>query len=215
MSRNGTCAAHICANTGQDGMKHPATRELFAYWDRRRGERSAPDRSDIEPGDIRGILGDTFLLSFDHDAGHPFRLAGTRICALFGRELKGDDFLSLWDDASLLAIDELLAIIAEETVGIVAGAVGRNDDGDGADIEMMLLPLGRPGRLPARLIGSLAATRPAPYWLGARPLRDLALGQFRHVGPAVQTNAAPYFAATPAEGREAHGFVVYDGGRNR
>ena len=214
MSRNGTCAAQICANTGQGGMKHPATRELFAYWDRRRGERSAPDRSDIEPGDIRGILGDTFLLSFDHDAGHPFRLAGTRICALFGRELKGDDFLSLWDDASLLAIDELLAIIAEETVGIVASAVGRNDDGDSADIEMMLLPLGQ-RRRPARLLGSLTATQPAPYWLGARPLRDLVLGQFRHVGPAVQTSAAPYFAAAPAGGREAHGFVVYDGGRNR
>lgn len=197
-------------------MKHPATRELFAYWDRCRGERSAPDRTDIEPGEIRGILGDTFLLTFEHDAGHPFRLSGTRICALFGRELKGDDFLSLWDDSSLLAIDELLAIIAEETVGIVASAAGHNEDGDSADIEMMLLPLGRQGRLPARLIGSLvAASTPAPYWLGVRPLRSLTLGQFRHVGPAVQTSAAPYFSAAPAGGREARGFVVYDGGRNR
>ena len=31
-------------------MKHPSNRELFAYWNEKRGPRPAPDRAEIEPG---------------------------------------------------------------------------------------------------------------------------------------------------------------------
>jgi hypothetical protein len=34
-------------------MKHPSSREFFAYWDKMRGTASAPDRSDIEPSAVR------------------------------------------------------------------------------------------------------------------------------------------------------------------
>ena len=34
-------------------MKHAASRELYAYWEERRGQRLAPERTDIEPGAIR------------------------------------------------------------------------------------------------------------------------------------------------------------------
>ena len=74
-------------------MKHPSTRELFDYWNARRGRRLAPERDDIEPGHIRRVLADTFIFAFDEGKGHPFRLAGTRVCALFGRELKGEAFM--------------------------------------------------------------------------------------------------------------------------
>ena len=42
-------------------MKHPSNRELFDYWNERRGERLAPERADIEPAAIRQVLGDTFV----------------------------------------------------------------------------------------------------------------------------------------------------------
>ena len=63
-------------------MKHPSNREFFAYWDQKRGDGRAPDRTDIEPGAVRGLLGDIFVLSYDASAGYPFRVAGTRVCAL-------------------------------------------------------------------------------------------------------------------------------------
>src|SRR3954454_9451040 len=44
-------------------MKHASIRELFAYWNLRRGARLAPDRSDIDPAVIRGVLADTFILA--------------------------------------------------------------------------------------------------------------------------------------------------------
>ena len=80
-------------------MKHAASRELYAYWEERRGTRPAPERAEIEPGAIRGVLSDAFILALDGSAGHPVRLAGTRVCALFGRELKGESFLDLWGAA--------------------------------------------------------------------------------------------------------------------
>ena len=43
-------------------MKHPSNRELFNYWNERRGPRLAPERADIEPSAIRHVLGDTFVL---------------------------------------------------------------------------------------------------------------------------------------------------------
>ena len=46
-------------------MKHPSSREFFAYWDEKRGVARAPDRSEIEPGPMRDLLGDIFVLSYD------------------------------------------------------------------------------------------------------------------------------------------------------
>ena len=43
-------------------MKHSSNRELFEYWNKRRGRRSAPERGEIEPGAIRHVLADTFIL---------------------------------------------------------------------------------------------------------------------------------------------------------
>ncbi len=74
-------------------MKHPSSREFFAYWDAKRGDARAPDRSEIEPGAVRELLGDIFVLSYDNEAGYPFRVAGTRVCALLGRDLKDTELL--------------------------------------------------------------------------------------------------------------------------
>ena len=48
-------------------MKLAASGELFAYWNALRGARSAPERNDVDPGAIRGILADTFVLEFDEE----------------------------------------------------------------------------------------------------------------------------------------------------
>ena len=47
---------------------------------------------------VRSVVfsSDTFILALDGSADHPIRLAGTRVCALFDREIKGEAFLRLW-----------------------------------------------------------------------------------------------------------------------
>src|SRR3984893_16272007 len=102
-------------------MKHPSSREFFAYWDDRRGDARAPDRSDIEPGAVRGLLGDIFVLSCDSDAGYPFRVAGTRVCALLGRDLKDQSFSALFAPESRREIEDIVTYVAAEMLPPIAG----------------------------------------------------------------------------------------------
>ncbi len=194
-------------------MKHASTREVFDYWNERRGKRIAPQRGDIEPGAIRHVLADTFILAHDPPGGHRFRLAGTRLCALCCRELKGEAFIDLWAEADQAAIRDHVAIVANEAVGMVAGVRGRNVDDSLIDLELLLLPLVHRDRSQARLLGVLAPlTR--PYWFGTRPLADLSCGTLRHLGRAVETVAAPRLVPASAGIRLRNGLVVYEGGRS-
>lgn len=193
-------------------MKTAAVRKLFAYWNERRGSRLAPERGDIEPGAIRGILGDSFIITFDPVADHPFRLAGTRVCALFGLELKEAPFVQLWDQASRKPVRELTAIVADEAVAIVAGVTAKTAQGSRADLELLLLPLYHRGKTHVRLLGVLAPLA-VPYWLGAEQVATLTLGAIRHLGPAVETLSAPRLVKGKAGGRQRRGLTVYDGGR--
>jgi hypothetical protein len=191
-------------------MKTAPTRKMYAYWNERRGSRLAPERGDIEPGAIREILGDSFIVSFDAAGDHPFRLAGTRVCALFGHELKGEPFVQFWDQASRKQVRALAASVADEAGAVVAGVGGRTAQGSHTDLELMLLPLYHRGKMRVRLLGVLAPVA-VPYWLGAESVVTLTLGAVRHLGPAVETLGTPRFARDPAR---AH-LTVYEGGLNR
>src|SRR5258708_8168623 len=91
-------------------MKQASSRELFGYWTQRRGTRAAPERGEIEPSAIRRALGDVFILEFARQGGHPFRLAGTRVCALFWRELTNEQFPNFLDAPSRLGVADLLDV---------------------------------------------------------------------------------------------------------
>src|SRR3954463_13357057 len=111
------------------GMKHPSSREFFAYWDEKRGVNRAPDRSEIEPNAVRGLLGDIFVLSYDHAAGYPFRVAGTRVCALLGCDLKDRSFSALFAPQARREIEEIIAVVSEEMLAAVAGITATAQDG--------------------------------------------------------------------------------------
>jgi hypothetical protein len=197
-------------------MKHSSIRELFEYWNERRGLRPAPERGDIEPGAIRRILADTFMLAFNERAAHPFRIAGTRVCAAFGRELKGEGFVDLWAAENQDLIRDILAIVAQETIGVVLSARGQsvaNKVGPGGtlDFEVIILPLSHRGRTDARAVGALAPVE-TPYWLGTSALGPLTLGTHRYLDPGLTTQA-PRPRQAQALGHIRRGLVVYDGGQ--
>ncbi len=189
-------------------MKHAASRELYAYWDEKRGTRRAPERAEIEPGAIRGVLSDAFILALDRNCGHPVRLAGTRVCALFGREIKGEPFVDFWAASSRPTVEGLLSILADECTGTVAGVTAQNGDGESIDLELLLLPLGIRRPTFARTIGVLAPLK-VPPWLGATPVGTLTIGGRRHIGAELEKRLLPRFMAP----RARRGLMVYDGGR--
>jgi hypothetical protein len=194
-------------------MKHRSCQTLYDHWRDRRGGRPLPERSEIDPSSIRTALGDTFILSFNPQANHPFRLAGTRVCALFGRELKGYAFNDLWGAAQCQEVAGVVRAAADDSVAVVAGATGHNAEGHHVDLELLLLPLRHCGQTHLRMIGALAPLL-APYWLGASPVTSLRLGERRFLGHATEPAAPPLAPAVPQQPvRRRHGLTVYDGGQ--
>jgi len=164
-------------------MKNAATRALYGYWDRLRAGRAAPERSDLDPGAIRTLLGDVFILEIGGQARHGVRLAGTRICALLGREWRSLPFSEPFAPGEWPGLHALLDGVCATAVPAVAGVVGETHDGRRLDLELLVLPLRHRGRTHARLLGSLCCEN-WPYWAGQVPLTRLQLVSVRHLTPA-------------------------------
>jgi hypothetical protein len=159
-------------------MKHPSSRAFYAYWDRIRGEARAPDRSDIEPGAVRALLGDVFVLSYDAASGHPFRVAGTRVCALLGRDLKDQGFAALFEPGCRAEIEEIVAVVAEETLPAIAGLTAALRRGGALHLELLLLPFITRAHAPASLTGLLT-----PFEASHDLTGDLGLTSWRYLHP--------------------------------
>lgn len=193
-------------------MRHASSRALFDYWDAQRGNRPAPERGEIEPGPIRRALADTFILAFDRRAQHPVRLAGTRMCAMLGRELNGVRFVALWDTESRRSIADLLDAVVSEPIAAVAGARGTTSSGETLDLELLVLPLAHRGRYDVRVMGVLSPLS-VPAWLGLDPLKSVSLGPFRFLD-ATTADAPEFVPGGSLSGRRRRGLTVYDGGRS-
>ena len=183
-------------------MKHSSSREFFAYWDERRGDARAPDRSEIEPDAVRGLLGDIFVLSYDGASGYPFRVAGTRVCALLGCDLKDRSFSALFAPDSRRDIQEILAVVAEEMLAAVAGISATSQDGSPAHLELLLLPFNTRAHTPLTLTGLLA-----PFGNNHGVLRDFQLTSWRYLGHQPQKLLPRALRKLAA----ARGFMVYEG----
>lgn len=183
---------------------------LFAFWDTLRGERAAPDRGEIQPGEMRHILADTFILEADREAGPVFRLAGTRVCALFGRELKDVPFEAVWETAERTESRNLVRTVAADTIGLVAGLVGTNANGSQVALEMVILPLRHRGRTQSRLLGCLSPAT-IPSWAGLVPLTSLSTRSVRIIQAATRSAAGepPVRRSIP----QRRLFVIHEGGR--
>jgi hypothetical protein len=182
-------------------MKHPSSREFFAYWDAKRGDARAPDRSEIEPSAVRGLLGDIFVLSYDNEAGFPFRVAGTRVCALLGRDLKDQSFTELFAAGGRREIEDIVSVVAEEMLAAIAGISATSEDGSVAHLELLLLPFNTRAHEPISLTGVMA-----PFEGNTGLLRDFRLTSYRylHRPQKLLPRALRKLAI-------ARGFVVYEG----
>jgi hypothetical protein len=175
-------------------MKNPSTRLVFDYWDTLRGERSAPERGEIEPGALRHALADTFVLE-NEPIGPVFRLAGTRLCALFDRELRGRAFAALWPDVEAQGdMRRLVQTVMDETAGAVAGLTAQTQNGATVHLELLLLPLRYRGRTHARILGALSPAL-SPEWLGLDTLDSMRMISLRMIWPDART-LRPAEAAT-------------------
>src|SRR5262245_16432734 len=122
-------------------MSRDGTIALFQYWNRLRAGRPAPKRTEIEPADIKSLLADTFILEKDVRGEAVFRLAGTRLCASHGRELKGFAFASLWKEKDQRMAHRLAHSAFSAKSVVLLSYRGLSQNGRTAEFELIMLPL--------------------------------------------------------------------------
>jgi len=154
---------------------------LFQYWNRLRDGRSAPKRSEVEPADIKSLLADTFILEKDTRGEAVFRLAGTRLCASYGRELKGFSFPSLWREKDQRLVHKLIRGVFEQKSVVLITYEGLSQNGRSNRFELLALPLDGGIENP-RCLGVISAVE-KPFWLGADPITDALIDSIRVIDP--------------------------------
>jgi len=163
-------------------MQKSSTKTLFDYWNSLRGARSAPDRRDIDPAQIKSALANTFILELDASNEFTFRLAGSHLCSAYSRELKGRSFTRLWHPRDRDAMATLIRAVTEDHAVALVNFQGSTPIQTKAAFETMLLPIRHNGTTTTRLLGSMTAID-TPYWLGAQPIMEQRITGLRLIWP--------------------------------
>jgi hypothetical protein len=191
------------------------TRLLFAHWDRLRGERAAPTRGEIDPANLRNFLADVFMLDAQPWQEGRIRLAGTRICALFGHELKGQRLPELWFESERAEVARLIGAVTGGMHGLVASLTGETAQGRELDVELLLLPVRPNASSQCGAIGSFAAVN-LPAWFGVDAITSLSTRTIRMIERRARPQISFGRLSPPPEPRRAAGehLVVLPGGKN-
>mgnify|MGYP005864125809 CR=1 FL=1 len=148
-----------------DRMRNDTSLTLFNYWNGLRGARKAPHRVEIEPARIAGILPEAFILEKVDFETYRFRIAGTKLCEQFGRELRGRNFLDHWDEEDRFTLRRRLAAVAEQGA---AGLFEFEAFGSGQEpvlFEAVILPLVHSNNAIDRFLGTIS-TKEELKWPG-------------------------------------------------
>jgi hypothetical protein len=162
-------------------MRQDGSVQLFQYWNQLRDGRPAPRRTEVEPADIKSLLADTFILEKDTRGEAVFRLAGSRLCATHGRELKGFSFPSLWREKDQKLVARLAHSVFQAKSVVVITYEGGSRGGRVAEFELILLPLDGGSENP-RCLGAISAAQRL-FWLGADPITQARIDSVRVVDP--------------------------------
>jgi hypothetical protein len=203
-------------------MQQRTLQILYAYWNGLRAGRIAPSRLEIDPSRIGAILPEIFLIERVDAATYTYRLAGTRLCEIFGRELRGTNLLDGWPAADRTALARDLTLTCAQGAATLFVMEGSASNARRVQLETLLLPLMHAGNAIERVIGAASAIA-SPHWLGHDRLvekRILDRGpiwpdgrpRFPAASGAHAGDPSPPASAAVLKG-ERRGFRVLDGGR--
>lgn len=180
-------------------MRNQATRAVFDYWINLKGDRAAPLRTEVDPTALRHLLPHLFIAAVDEEGVLAFRLAGTRICDLFGRELRGAAFDQVWFEAEQPQPLHIARNVIRHEQPALVDLIAASADARQA-YEMLLLPLrSNDGMESDRLFGALLP-RGAPFPAVALPVDGLEMeswtfltGAASHFGlPVTADHSSPF-----------------------
>ena len=201
-------------------MIHPEIRALYSYWERLRGSRVCPERTEVDPRDIAGEGRHLFVLEDLGRGNIRFRLAGSGLLDAFGFDLRGMNARAIMAGRSRESFVAMISeSIAEPGVGYA-----RLLAPDGRSVwEVVLLPLRGGFGAIDRVIGCLHPVSGQAPEAGKVPLRftietmaiqpvatgEEAAGETREPAAGFAEEQEPF---APAERR---GLRSIEGGRRR
>jgi hypothetical protein len=205
-------------------MKQRTVQTLYAYWNAIRAGRVAPRRLEVEPSRIGSILPETFMLERVGSASYRYRLAGTRLCEIFGTELRGTDILAGWSAIDRATVAGNLASTCEQGAATLLTIEAGAEPARRVQLEVIMLPLLHSSNAIDRVIGAMSPLS-SPHWLGYEHLTAKRLlrhdliwpdGRPRAVLDRIGTQAisrpgAPAMRTVGSERRRL--FRVLDGGK--
>lgn len=169
-------------------IKTPANRDFYDYWNDLRlnaaAGRPAPEQRLMDPALIGDALADVFIIDAPSDGLYEMRLAGTRLCGLWGRELRGVNALSLWRGRDEEGARMMLHCVIEDAAVAVVSHRMTTASGRVIEAEMVAMPLDRlvNGKRIRRVIGAFTPWE-TPFWLGSDPIIEQSIVSVRMVWP--------------------------------
>lgn len=123
----------------------PSIVALLAYWTAKRGKRSVPLRGDFDPIELKDHLPSLFMLDvIEGGRDFRYRLIGTAITAISGRDVTGARFSVLYqsDPNALVTAAKLFGpVISERQPGFARGTVFWRPERDYRRYEAGYFPL--------------------------------------------------------------------------
>lgn len=159
-------------------LLHPGSRTLFRHWERIRGERSAPNRADLDFRAISGVLTSIGILERQRlPTSFRWRVAGSGVGAVWGGEVTGHDILDDWKSFERQSLIAVLDGVVDSLQPFVARFKAIPEHGDTVAVEFLALPV----RASAETVHVLCAALPFrdAAWLDTNTARRFELASVR------------------------------------
>ena len=138
--------------------RHPALRQLFAYWLSKKGSARAPARSAIHPEEIVSLLPNLALVDVIGDPPRfRVRLFGTKLAEAYGEDITG----KFTDEIDLNTIaphldSQLKRVVRECRPHVMRVLLTKTEDKRRIEYERIWLPLSADGETVNMLLGGIA-----------------------------------------------------------
>ena len=162
-------------------IMHPSSRILFRFWEAARGEMPAARKQDLDLKKIAGILPNICILERDlNKPSYKWRLAGTGICQIWGKEITGHDVLEGWGDFERQTMASGFDMVIATLQPYVARFRAVNDLGSEIGIEFIAFPIQDSNCGAIQILGAVVPFR-SPDWLGTQNLMGFQLSAMRKI----------------------------------
>lgn len=134
--------------------EHQPLKDIYAYWLKKKGDRFAPSRADIDPTEIPLLLPYVGLVDvFRNPLRFRYRLTGTQISSAYGKELTGRYLDEIDLDGHQREIIDEYRTVAESGQPLCAIWDYQRNDGRHLHYERLALPLSSDGKTVDMLFG--------------------------------------------------------------